>query len=395
MPFYRHPLDHGYSKHIEGVLKAPILTSGPVCKAVETKLCEFFEIEYTGLTNSWTNGALAALLALDIGSGDEVIIPAMTFVATSNVVELVGAKTVFVDVDPLTLLMSIDKMKEAVTPSTKAIIPVHLYGQMLDIKALREALGDRLDIAVIEDAAHCFEGNYAGQTPGRHSDVAVFSFYATKNVTCGEGGAFITNSAALYEKMLQTRCHGMTEGAAGRYRKGTYRHWDMPRLGVKANLSDLLAALLPPQIEAIHARLAVREAMAVRYEDAFRDTAIRLARVSPSARSARHLFAIHVPPAVRDQAIMALNERNVGVTVNYRSVPNMTYYQDKYGYDLLDFPNSYEWGAGTISLPLYPSLSVTNQEYVIDCVTEAVLPLIEQHEGGTARSTRRSKTQRT
>lgn len=380
VPFYRHPLDHGYSKHIEGVLKAPILTSGPVCKAVETKLCEFFEIEYAGLTNSWTNGALAALLALEIGPGDEVIIPAMTFIATSNVVELVGGKPVFVDVDPLTLLMSIDKLKEAVTPSTKAVIPVHLYGQMLDMKALKEALGDRLDIAVIEDAAHCFEGNYAGQPPGRHSDVAVFSFYATKNVTCGEGGAFITNSAALYKKMLQTRCHGMTEGAVDRYRKGTYHHWDMPRLGVKANLSDLLAALLPPQIEAIHARLAVREPMAVRYEDAFRNTAIRLARVRPSARSARHLFAIHVPPAVRDQAIVRLNERNVGVTVNYRSVPTLTYYTKKYGYRPDEFPVSYQWGEGTISLPLYYGLSEADQEYVIQSVNETVLSLIERLE---------------
>ena len=380
VPFYRHPLDRGYARHIEGILEAPFLTSGPVCKAVEAKLCEFFEIEYAGLTNSWTNGALAALLALDIGPGDEVIVPAMTFIATSNIVELVGGKPVFVDVDPVTLLMSIDKMKEAVTPSTKAVIPVHIYGQMLDMKALKEALGHRLDIALIEDAAHCFEGNYAGEPPGRHSDVAVFSFYATKNVTCGEGGAFITNSPGLYEKMLQTRSHGMTAGAAERYLKGSYRHWDMPRLGVKANLPDLLAALLAPQIEAIRARLPFREAMAVRYEDAFRDTAIRLTRVCPGARSARHLFAIHVPPAVRDQAIMALNERNVGVTVNYRSVPCLTYYQDKYGYDSLDFPNSYDWGAGTISLPLYYGLSEADQEYVIESVKETVLSLIERLE---------------
>ncbi len=347
---------------------------------METKLCEFFEIEYAGLTNSWTNGALAALLALDIGPGDEVIIPAMTFIATSNIVDLVGGKPVFVDVDPVTLLMSIDKMKEAVTASTKAVIPVHLYGQMLDMKALKEALGHRLDIVVIEDAAHCFEGNYAGEPPGRHSDVAVFSFYATKNVTCGEGGAFITNSPGLYEKMLQTRSHGMTAGAADRYRKGTYQHWDMLRLGVKANLPDLLAALLPPQIEVIRVRLPFRETLAVRYEEAFRGTAIRLARVRPDVRSSRHLFAIHVPPSARDQAIIRLNERNVGVTVNYRSVPTLTYYTKKYGYRPGDFPVSYQWGEGTISLPLYYGLSEADQEYVIQSVKETVLPLIERLE---------------
>ena len=111
VPFYRHPLDRGYVQHIEGILEAPILTSGPVCKAVEAELCDFFGIEYAGLTNSWTNGALAALLALEIGPGDEVIVPAMTFIATSNVVEILGGKPVFVDVDPVTLLMSVDKMK--------------------------------------------------------------------------------------------------------------------------------------------------------------------------------------------------------------------------------------------------------------------------------------------
>ena len=380
VPFYRHPLDRGYVQHIEGILEAPILTSGPVCKAVEAKLCDFFGTEYAGLTNSWTNGALAALLALEIGPGDEVIVPAMTFIATSNVVEIVGAKPVFVDVDPMTLLMSVDKMKQAITAATKAVIPVHLYGQMLDMKALKEALGDGRDIAVIEDAAHCFEGYYRGEPPGRHSDVAIFSFYATKNVTCGEGGAFITNSPGLYEKMLQTRSHGMTAGAAERYRKGTYHHWNMARLGVKANLSDLLAALLAPQIETIRARWPIREAMAVRYEDAFRDTAIRLARVCPRARSARHLFAIHVPPAVRDQAIMALNERNVGVTVNYRSVPTLTYYTKQYGYRPNEFPISYQWGEGTISLPLYYDLSEKDQEYVVQSVKETVLPLIERLE---------------
>lgn len=380
VPFYRHPLDRGYAQHIEGILDAPILTSGPVCKTVEAELCDFFGVEYAGLTNSWTNGALAALLALEIGPGDEVIVPAMTFIATANVVEIVGAKPVFVDVDHVTLLMSVDKMKEAITAATKAVIPVHMYGQMLDMKALKEALGARRDIAVIEDAAHCFEGDYAGELPGRHSDVAIFSFYATKNVTCGEGGAFITNFRGLYEKMLQTRLHGMTAGAAERYQEGSYRHWDMARLGVKANLSDLLAALLAPQIETIRARLAIREAMAVRYEDAFRDTAIRLARVCSSARSARHLFAIHVPPTVRDEAIVGLNDLNVGVTVNYRSVPTLTYYTKKYGYRANDFPVSYRWGEGTISLPLYYDLSEASQEYVIQSVKEAVQPLMERLE---------------
>ena len=378
VPFYRHPLDGGYANHIARVLETPFLTSAAVGKAVEAQLSDFFEIEHAGLTNSWTNGALAALLALGVGAEDEVIVPAMTFIATSNVVELSGAQPVFVDVEPDKLLMSIEAMKAAITPATKAVLPVHLYGQMLDMKALRSALSGRSDIAVIEDAAHCFEGTYAGEPPGQNSDVAIFSFYATKNVTCGEGGAFITRSAELYEKMVQTRLHGMSAGAADRYGESRYHHWDMVRLGVKANLPDILAALLPPQIETVRERLALREAIALRYEEAFRDTSIRTACVHPEACSARHLLPVHVPPAVRDRAIMALNERNVGVTVNFRSVPTMTYYKQKYGYGPGDFPVSYEWGEGTISLPLYPSLTRAEQDYVIESIKEAVLPLIEQ-----------------
>ena len=378
VPFFRHGLSADYANQVSDVLKTPILTSGTVGKAVEAQLCDFFEVAHAGLANSWTNAAVAALLALDIEPGDEVIVPAMTFIASANVVELLGAKPVFVDVEPDTLLLSFDKALAAVTPRTRAIMPVHLYGQMVDVKALKSRLGSRQEIAIIEDAAHCFEGTFDGDPPGRHSDIAIFSFYATKNVTCGEGGAFITNSQTLYEKMLQTRLHGMSAGAADRYKKGQYRHWDMERLGVKANLPDLLAALLPPQIERVRDRLIRRQALCHAYEQAFEDNAVRIAPVVPTAGSARHLFPIHVPPAIRDEAITAINAAGVGVTVNYRSVPTLTYYSAKYGYGRESFPVSYDWGMGTISLPLFPELSDEQQQYVISTVLEKTQLLMAQ-----------------
>jgi dTDP-4-amino-4,6-dideoxygalactose transaminase len=377
IPFYLHDLSPANAQKMAEVLATPILTSGAMGKAVEDQLAQFFGTSFAGLANSWTNGALAALMAMDIGPGDEVIVPAMTFISSANIVEILGARTVFVDVEPDTLLMSLDALWAAVTPKTKAVIPVHIYGQMLDMKRLHEVLVElgRLDIKVLEDAAHCFEGRREDYGPGNWSDVALFSFYATKNVTCGEGGAFVTNSEDLYLKLMQTRLHGMSAGAVDRYQKGSYRHWDMARLGTKANLPDLLAALLPDQIATIRERLPVRRALAERYEAALRDTPIRLARVEPGAISARHIFPIHVKPAVRDHAIAILNEAGIGVAVNFRSVPTLTYYREKYGYQPGDFPVSYEWGEGEITLPLFPSMHSEEQDYVIRVVRDRVVPL--------------------
>jgi len=251
VPFYRHGLDESYAEAVANVLRSPFLTSGAVSKAVEAQLCAFFDVPHAILVNSWTNGAVAALMALGVGPGDEVIVPAMTFIATANVAELVGAKPVFVDVDPATLMLTPQSVHDAVSERTRAVIPVHLYGQMCDVRALRRALGKRTDIAIIEDCAHSFESSFDGQLPGEHSDAAIFSFYATKNVTCGEGGAIICRSAELFEAIAQTRLHGMSAGAIDRFASRRYRHWDMVRLGTKANLPDLLASLLPPPIATI------------------------------------------------------------------------------------------------------------------------------------------------
>lgn len=373
--FYRHGLSPGDADAVASVLSSPMLTSGNVGKQVEAQICQFFGVEEALLVNSWTNGALAVLLALGIGPGDEVIVPAMTFIATANVVELVGAKPVFVDVDPDTLLISQTAITAALTPHTRAVIPVHLYGQMCDIAGLRTLLSDRPDIHIIEDAAHCFEGSRDGYFPGRHADAAIFSFYATKNVTCGEGGAVITNRPELADTVRKTRLHGMSAGAVDRFKHGEYRHWDMETLGVKANLPDLLAALLPRQIAAIRDRLSQRQEVADTYRKAFAGTEIRIPALGAGVVSAEHLFPIGVPDSVRDAAIFALNRREISVAVNYRSVPTLTYYRRKYGYTPGDFPVSYAWGAGTITLPLFPGLRREEQEAVIDAVLTDVLPL--------------------
>jgi UDP-4-amino-4-deoxy-L-arabinose-oxoglutarate aminotransferase len=373
--FYRHALTGADAEAVRAVLETPFLTSGGVGRAVEAQLCHYFGTRHAALVNSWTNGAAAALLALDIGPGDEVIVPAMTFIATANVAELLGAKPVFVDVDPQTLLMTPEGVAAAVTARTKAVIPVHLYGQMVDMKGLKAALSHRPDIAIIEDCAHCFEGQRDGERPGAHATCAIFSFYATKNIACGEGGALITNDEAFYQKFLQTRLHGMSAGAIDRFKAGGYRHWDMERLGMKANLPDLLACLLPPQIEAADANLAQRERVARRYEDALAQSPIRFQAGVPGGVNARHLVVAHVGAAARDPALSLMAERGVSCTVNYRSVPTLTYYAQKYGYTPESFPVSYAWGAGCLSLPFYPALPEDQQDYVIEILKNEIAPM--------------------
>ena len=374
VPFYRHQLTADDATQIAAVLATPILTSGQVGRDVEGQIASFFGVKDALLVNSWTNGAVACLLAMDIGPGDEVIVPAMTFIATANIVELIGAKPVFVDVDPLTLMLTPDSVKAALTARTKAVIPVHLYGQMADVGALREAIGH--DIKIIEDCAHSFESSLNGDKPGAHSDAAIFSFYATKNVTCGEGGAIITRNPDLAHQLRVTRLHGMSAGAIDRYRSGTYTHWDMKRLGVKANLPDLLAALLPAQLEQLQPKLDQRTFLAERYQHAFAaEPEISTQANIAGAKHAWHLFAICVRPELRDPLILALNAAGIGCAVNFRSVPTMTYYRETYGYTPADFPVSELWGSGTISLPLFPGLTNEEQSYVIDTVRRELASL--------------------
>ena len=379
VPFYRHSLSPEYVKSVSRVLDSPFLTSGPVCKDVEAQLTEYFDVKHAKLVNSWTNGAVATLLALDIGPGDEVIVPAMTFIATANVVELVGAKPVFIDCDPDTLLITPELVKAAITKMTKAVIPVHMYGQMCDIKAIKEALPKNQKISIIEDCAHTFEAKLNGDRPGKYSDVSIFSFYATKNVTCGEGGAIITNGSNLFEKIIQTVLHGMSAGAADRFKAGQYKHWRMDQLGTKANMPDLLACFLPDQIRTVDQRLIEREKLARKYESALVKTRIKVPLINSGIVHSRHLFPIYVGAKNRDNALLALSESNIGATVNYRSVPTMGFYSKKYGFSGQEHPVSTSWGNGTLSIPLFPGMRDEEQNYVIDTLINKIDKMIGEN----------------
>ena len=260
------------------------------------------------------------------------------------------------------------------------MIAVHLYGRMCDIQQLRISLNKigRSDIHIIEDAAHCFEGSLNGIKPGSLSSAAIFSFYATKNVTCGEGGAIITNNLDLANAIRVTRLHGMSASAMDRFKTGSYRHWDMERLGAKANLPDILAALLPPQIAEIKEKLSIRTSIANQYLRAFEGTGIRVPKLIKDCIDAKHLFSINVPAEVRDKSLLALASVGIGCTVNYRAVPTTTYYKTIIDNSMLPeqaFPVSVGWGEGTISLPLYPSMTMEQVDEVIAAVEKYIAPL--------------------
>ena len=377
--FYKHELTANDAQPIADVLATPFLTSGPVGKKVEAQMEDFFNVRHALLTNSWTNGAIAALLALGIKAGDEVIVPAMTFIASANVVEILGATPILVDVDPDTQLMRVSDIEPALSEKTRAIIPVHLYGQMCDMKAIAELVKSRKEnIAIIEDCAHNFEGELNGEKPGKYSDVAIFSFYATKNIACGEGGAIITNNDEVFENLKQTRLHGMSAGAADRFKTGSYNHWDMEQLGVKANLPDLLAALLPDQIDKVYDRLAKRTILADRYRKAFANMDVKCISQIDGALNAQHLFPIGVDANIRDEVLTKLGESGIGATVNYRAIHTLTFYKEKYGFKSRDFPNANAWGNSAISLPLYPSLTFAEQDYVIETIKKLTAKKLEK-----------------
>jgi len=329
--FFRHGLGPAEIRSLTRALDGLFLTAGPLTREFEETLARFLGCRRVVGTWSCTSALFLVLKALGIGRGDEVITTPMTFIATPNAILEAGATPVFVDVEETTGNMDIDLVESAVGPRTRAIMPVHLYGHMCHMRRLRE-VAHRHGLFLIEDAAHCLEGERDGVRPAQVSDAACFSFYATKNITSGEGGAVATNDSELAERLGVLRSHGMNREAAGRY-SGTYRHWDMLSMGYKANMFDIQAALLLPQIPGIKENLEKRRRIYESYTWAFGQLAgIGFPGILPGTRHAHHLFTLWVHPLLRDEFLKKLQERGIGVAVNYRPVHLLTYYRRRFGF---------------------------------------------------------------
>jgi dTDP-4-amino-4,6-dideoxygalactose transaminase len=363
--FFRHNIDESDIAMAAEVLHSIFLTTGPMTARFEKQFADYMEIEEAVGTNSCTGALHLALLRHGIGPGDEVITTPMTFVATATAILQAGAKPVFADVCPKSGLLLPEAAETAITEKTKAVLPVHLYGRMVDMKGFAK-LAQKHHLILIEDSAHCIEGVRDGIRPGQLSNAACFSFYATKNMTCGEGGALVCRNAEEANWYRSARHHGISRNASSRYTK-KYEHWDMEMMGWKYNMDDIQAALLINQIDRLNENRGKRERLEQLYRDLLRGINGLDFMEAPGKdeRSAHHLLTVLLPRSCsRDEVLHQLQELGIGCAVNYRAVHTLTYFKETFGFRPEDYPVANEIGNRTISLPIYPDLSDKEVQHV-------------------------------
>ncbi len=385
--FYRHQLGEEEAGSWRRALETLFLTLGPQVAAFEEELGRFLVRGRDGATpphvvgtNSCSMGMLLALRALDLAPGDEVITTPMTFAATTNAILHLGARPKLVDVEPETGLIDPAAVRAAVGQRTVGILPVHLYGQLADMRALR-AVADQHNLFLVEDSAHGVEIERDGVRPGDLGDAAVFSFYATKNLTSGDGGAVATKDARMADRLRRLRNHGVSKAATERH-GSLYQHWDLVELGYKGNLTDLDAALLRPQLARVEDKRARREQVARRYESLLRERVPDMRAPPPTVRgvpwlierrgtSSHHLFTMHAWPGERDAMLSKLGAAGIGTAVNYRAIHELTYLVEVLGLARGSLPVAEEIGDRTLSLPMYPTLPEADQDRVVEAVATA------------------------
>lgn len=346
--------------------RSDILTAGPQVQKFESKLEKYLGVNHVIGTSSCTAAIHLALQASGIGAGDEVIVPNITFAATALAVNHSGATPVLVDVSLPTGLIDTDAFVQAINEKTKAVIVVHLYGLMCPVLKIKE-ICDKFGILFFEDSAHCLEGTHAGIRPGQVSDGAFFSFYPTKSITSGEGGAFATNNLVLAQKVKNLRTHGLTKTAADRNLEG-FKFWDILEIGWKYNLNDLQAALLIPQFRKIDHNLKKREKLAKLYQKLLNyDNQSNI--YTKENIHARHIFPILVDPIKRDGLISLFNNYKIGCSVHYLPLHKITAIK-KISKIPGNLVNSDIIGSSTISLPIYPKLKKKDVKLICRTINE-------------------------
>ncbi len=351
---------------VAATLRSGWLTTGPAAAELERRAAEYLEAEHVLALASGTAALHLALVALGIGPGDEVITTPITWPATANVIVHTGATPVFVDVQDDTLNIDPARVAEAVTGRTKAILPVHLYGQPADLDPLW-ALG----LPVVEDAAHAFESAYRGRKLGGLSAATCFSLYATKNVTAGEGGLLATNDDAVAAAVQDLRL--MRRGHGSRY--------DLPVPGYKANLSDVLASIALVQLDKLERHAVIRRRQFTLYDDAVEhlDGLTPIAR-DPRDTHAHHLFAVRIDPeragGDREAYMAALTDEGISTSIHFLPVHRLQWYAERFP-DQAPLPVAERAGDELLSLPLSPAHSD-------DDIREVVAALERVHERLTA-----------
>jgi dTDP-4-amino-4,6-dideoxygalactose transaminase len=353
------------------------LSCGPRVKEFERAFADFVGARQAVAVNSCTAALHLSLLAAGIGPGDEVITTPLTFCATANAILHAGASPVFADIDQVTMNVDPASVEAAITPRTRALLPVHFGGRPADMPALLD-IARRHDLALIDDAAHCVDGSIGGQRVGTLADFTCFSFYATKNLTTGEGGMITTSSCEQADWLRVAALQGMSKDAWARYSPSGGRLYEVVMAGFKCNMTDLQAAIGLQQLRRLPELQARRRAIWARYDDAFADLPVtRPAEPSPGTTHARHLYTVLVDEDVtgysRDAVREALRARGIGTSVHFTALHLFPFYADRLRLARGMFPNAEFVSDRTLSLPFTAALSDDEVERVIGSVRSLLL----------------------
>jgi len=366
IPFHKAAIGEDEINEVVDTLKSGWLTMGPKTIAFEKAFAQVVGATHAVAMNSATACLHLALKAIGLQAGDEVIIPTTTFVSTAEVVTYFNATPVLCDIRATDHNMDPTKVEALITSKTKAIIPVHFSGIPCDMPAI-QAIATKHNLKVIEDAAHALPSTLNGQMIGSFSDVTCFSFYATKTLATGEGGMATTNNEVYAKSMRQNRLHGISKDAWNRYSDKGHWYYEAVDNGYKYNMTDVAASLGLVQLKRLHELHNKRCAIADAYNQAFSDhPAIDVLQPATNTQSAWHLYVIKVDQ--RDQLMATLKAAGIGTSLHFIPIYNHPYYQSTYHYNRDDYPVANEVYDRSLSLPIFPDMSMDDVNTIVDTV---------------------------
>lgn len=357
-------------------LKSGWLGTGPKVHRFEEMFREYKGCAHAMAVNSCTAALHLSMIAIGIKSGDEIILPAMTFAATANAVLHAGGVPVFADCCRETMNIDPDDLERRITPKTRAILLVHFAGRPCEMDWIMD-IAARHRLKVIEDCAHAIEAEYHGKKTGTFADMGCFSFYVTKNVVTGEGGMAITNNEDYADQIKVLGLHGMSRDAWKRFSDEGYKHYQVVYAGFKYNMMDIQAAMGIHQLPRVEDYWRRRREIWQRYDEAFAGLPLFTPHPpEPETRHAHHLYTILIDidriQMTRDRFLDEMTRRKIGVGVHYLGLHLHPYYRERYGYKPGDLPNT-EWISDrTVSLPLSPKLDNRDVEDVVEAVRDIV-----------------------
>lgn len=369
-------------EEVVATMRSGWLGTGPRTKRFEAEFAAYKNAPDAVAVSSATAGIHLACIAAGLKPGDEVITTPLTFCATANAVLHAGARPVLADIDPVTWNLDPAAVEHAITPRTRALLPVHFAGRPCNMEALT-AIARRHNLLVIEDCAHAIESLDAGRPAGTRGDFGVFSFYSTKNVITVEGGMVLARDPEQRERVRRLSLHGMSKHAWQRFSNTGWRHYAVEEAGYKYNMTDMQAAIGIHHLARVERIWRRREALWARYLSALAGMPFTLpAPVSPGTKHAYHLFTLLVnddAPFTRDDLLAAMTERNIGVGVHYLSLPEHPYYRQTLGWRPEAYPNAMRAGRRILSLPLTARMTETDVDDVILALEDAISHAHDNH----------------